>query len=240
MQETWHWGSIPGSGQEDPLEEGLAAHSSVLAWRIPWQRSRAGYTPWGSQRVRRGWSNWACMTKFQAECRTFSKSSENKWFKLVWGLIFRSFPAFPTLSHDLLSILITDPDSVLIQTILMPWAYSSKYGFLVLLFSFLYDSEGTHMFLPSQDVLISKNILPENQFTSLPFWKGLSVFSSDINERKCSLHKCYYLKKFHEKKHQVKWQLSLQFLSERFATLLSSSKFFTFAFSSSFLLISYF
>ena len=79
--------------------------------------------------------------QIQAECRTFSKSSKNKWFKLVLGLVFRSFPAFPTLSHDLLSILIADPDSALIQTILMMWAYSSKYGFLVLLFSFLYDSE---------------------------------------------------------------------------------------------------
>ena len=27
-------GSIPGS--EDPLEEGMATHSSILAWRIPW------------------------------------------------------------------------------------------------------------------------------------------------------------------------------------------------------------
>lgn len=87
--------------------------------------------------------------------------------------------------------------------------------------------KGTHMFLPSQDVLISKNTLPENQFTCMflpTFLKWpQSVFSSDFNEGKCSLHKCYNLKKFHEKKHQVKWQLSLQFLSERLATLLLSS-----------------
>ena len=34
-------------GWEDPLEKGMAAHSSTLAWRIPWQRSLAGYSPWG-------------------------------------------------------------------------------------------------------------------------------------------------------------------------------------------------
>ena len=44
------------SGQEDPLEEGMAIHSSILAWRIQWteepgrlfhgQRSLAGYGPW--------------------------------------------------------------------------------------------------------------------------------------------------------------------------------------------------
>ena len=32
MQETWVW----SMGREDPLEEGMATHSSILAWRIPW------------------------------------------------------------------------------------------------------------------------------------------------------------------------------------------------------------
>ena len=34
-------------GQEDFLEEDLATHSSILAWRIYGQRSLAGYSPWG-------------------------------------------------------------------------------------------------------------------------------------------------------------------------------------------------
>ena len=34
-------------GWEDPLEEGVATHSSILAWRIHGQRSPAGYSPWG-------------------------------------------------------------------------------------------------------------------------------------------------------------------------------------------------
>ena len=33
-------------GHEDPLEKGMATHSSILAWRIPW-RSLAGYSLWG-------------------------------------------------------------------------------------------------------------------------------------------------------------------------------------------------
>ena len=32
---------------EDPLEEGTAPHSSILAWRTPCQGSLAGYSPWG-------------------------------------------------------------------------------------------------------------------------------------------------------------------------------------------------
>ena len=34
MQETW----IQSLGQEDPLEEEMATHSSILAWKIPWTK----------------------------------------------------------------------------------------------------------------------------------------------------------------------------------------------------------
>ena len=43
MQET----RVRSLGQEDPLEEGMAAHSSILAWRIPWTEEAGGYRPWG-------------------------------------------------------------------------------------------------------------------------------------------------------------------------------------------------
>ena len=38
-------------GQEDALEEGMAPHSSVLAWRIPWAEEPGGLQFTGSQRV---------------------------------------------------------------------------------------------------------------------------------------------------------------------------------------------
>ena len=31
---------------EDPLEEGIASHSSTLAWRVPWTEEPRGYGPW--------------------------------------------------------------------------------------------------------------------------------------------------------------------------------------------------
>ena len=53
MQETQVW----SLGLEDPLEEGMATHSSILAWRIPWTEEPGGlYSPWGSQSVRPNWS----------------------------------------------------------------------------------------------------------------------------------------------------------------------------------------
>ena len=38
-------------GQEDPLEEGMATHSSILAWRIPWTEEPGGLQSMRSQRV---------------------------------------------------------------------------------------------------------------------------------------------------------------------------------------------
>ena len=38
---------VQSLGREDPLEKGMATHSSILAWRIHGQRSLAGYSPWG-------------------------------------------------------------------------------------------------------------------------------------------------------------------------------------------------
>ena len=43
---------IPSLGQEGPLEEGMATHSSILAWRIPWREKPGGLQSTGLQRVR--------------------------------------------------------------------------------------------------------------------------------------------------------------------------------------------
>ena len=44
-------------GQEDPLEEGMATHSNILAWRIPWTEEPAGLQFMGSQKVRHVWAD---------------------------------------------------------------------------------------------------------------------------------------------------------------------------------------
>jgi len=47
MQETW----VSSLGWEDPQEKGKAAHSSILAWRIPWTEEPGGLQSGGSPRV---------------------------------------------------------------------------------------------------------------------------------------------------------------------------------------------
>ena len=46
-QETW----VQSRGQEDPLEEGMATHSRILAWRIPWAEEPGRLQSIESQRV---------------------------------------------------------------------------------------------------------------------------------------------------------------------------------------------
>ena len=48
MQET----QVRSLGWEDPLEEGMATHSSIRAWRVPWTEEPGGLQFIGSQRVR--------------------------------------------------------------------------------------------------------------------------------------------------------------------------------------------
>ena len=48
VQET----QVQSLGQEDPLEKGMATHSSILAWRIPWTKETGGlYSPWGCKEL---------------------------------------------------------------------------------------------------------------------------------------------------------------------------------------------
>ena len=71
VQEIWVW----SLGQEDPLEEGMATHSSILAWRIPWTEEPGGLQSMGSQRVRHEWA------------------TNTPHANLLWG-IFSSSPNF--------------------------------------------------------------------------------------------------------------------------------------------------
>ena len=50
LHQTW----VQFLGREDPLE-GMATHSSILAWRIPLTEEPVGYSPWGLHRVGHDW-----------------------------------------------------------------------------------------------------------------------------------------------------------------------------------------
>ena len=72
VQETWVW----SLGQEDPLEEGMAAHSSILAGRIPCTEEPGGYSPWG---LTKSWTQLKRRTT-QAQTALQSDTLAEGWF----------------------------------------------------------------------------------------------------------------------------------------------------------------
>jgi len=71
MQETQET-RVQSLGWEDPLEEGMAAHSSILAWRIQGQMSLAGCSPQGCQELD--------MTEATENARTHTVRSKTSTF----------------------------------------------------------------------------------------------------------------------------------------------------------------
>ena len=51
MRETWFDRWVRSLGWEHPLEEGMATHSSILAWRIPWTEEPGGLQSLGGKRI---------------------------------------------------------------------------------------------------------------------------------------------------------------------------------------------
>ena len=51
-RETW----VQSLCWEDPQEEGMATHSSISAWRIPWTEEPGGLQSMGSQKVEKDWA----------------------------------------------------------------------------------------------------------------------------------------------------------------------------------------
>ena len=79
--ETW----VRSLGWKDPLEKGMATHSSILAWRIQWTQEPGGLQSMGSQRVRHDWA-----TKHITDCiiwpneRTVSEDRHRDCCVMIW------------------------------------------------------------------------------------------------------------------------------------------------------------
>ena len=57
---------VQSLGQNDPLEESMAGHLAILAWRIPWTEDPGRLWSRGSQRVGHNWSDCECMHTWDA------------------------------------------------------------------------------------------------------------------------------------------------------------------------------
>ena len=88
MQETRVW----PLGQEDPLQKGMATHSNILAWRIPWTENSGSPQSMGSQRVRHNWeTNTSCHLTYYGNHHGVSSKSQNSYHLAISYHIQRLF-----------------------------------------------------------------------------------------------------------------------------------------------------
>ena len=87
---------VPPLGQDDPLEKGMATHSSILYWKIPWTEEPRGLQSIESQRVKHNCSNLVpAHTHTHTHTHTLSLSlsvylcvSFSLWLhEFPWGLL---------------------------------------------------------------------------------------------------------------------------------------------------------
>ena len=121
MQET----QVQSLGQEDPLEESMARHSSILAWRIPWTEEPGGLQSIGSQRVGHNWSNLPCTHAYSQLFMVhnvllrLSPSEDDKYGKLAFRLNLQHF-FLPSKSLSYLSLfLLFLPSPILSGSLLL-------------------------------------------------------------------------------------------------------------------------
>ena len=74
-QETW----VPSLDQEDSLEKGMATHSGILAWRIPWAEKPGGLQSMGLQRVGHDWAREYAHIKIQEPLALLPWKNPKQW-----------------------------------------------------------------------------------------------------------------------------------------------------------------
>ena len=99
-ESTWNAGDpVPNPGQEDPLEQGMATYSSILAWRLPRTEEPGGLQSMGLQRVRHNRETkikhhlchmllWETENMNKLKKRFFLKASKTAEAAWTWGTKF--------------------------------------------------------------------------------------------------------------------------------------------------------
>ena len=89
MRESW----VQSLGLEDPLEKGMATHSSILAWRPPWTKKPGRLLSTGSQRVRHNWVIFISLTYIHSFLDSFAIHAITEYWE------------FPVLHRGSLSVI---------------------------------------------------------------------------------------------------------------------------------------
>ena len=90
---------VQSLGWEDPLEKGMAIHSSILAWRIPWTEEPDGLRSMGLQRVGHDWATNTATTTMNSWPLLLSEPQVNKsqflpWVSSIWNTVIKLYSSW--------------------------------------------------------------------------------------------------------------------------------------------------
>ena len=89
MEEVWVW----SLGWDNPLEEGMATHSSILAWGIPWTEEPGGLQSMRLQRLRKEGSDLAVSDLIEVKWSEMKSLSRVRLFATPWTLAYQAPPS---------------------------------------------------------------------------------------------------------------------------------------------------
>ena len=115
MQET----QFQSMSQEDPLEKGMATHSSILAWRIPWTEEPGRLQSVGSRRVRHDWA-----TSFHCHFMV-SKYIYMSLFPVFRGIAAVLWTFVWSFSPETLSFLLFQLGFWVLRCLFYDWSYNA-------------------------------------------------------------------------------------------------------------------
>ena len=116
MQETW----VQSPGWEDPLEKEMAAHSSTLAWKIPWTEEPGRLQSMGSQRVGHNWATSLPFTSTPIWLTPIHFVFDQKDSTEALSKLKREMAASVSVHRDF-QVIHTDWTTIPIVPLSMPW-----------------------------------------------------------------------------------------------------------------------
>ena len=126
LQEMPVWSLV----QEDLLEAGMATHSNILAWRIPWTEKPGGLQSMGLQRVRHDWSDLARTHSFL--CKYYAPGAVLSAWHLLTSLTSFYLPSNPVsryFYHLYFTNEETEPRRLFISLFWLRWVFNSTRAF---------------------------------------------------------------------------------------------------------------
>ena len=154
---------VQSLGWEDPLEEEMTIHSSILAWRIPWTEEPGRLQSMRLQRIKHDWSNLACICIVEANKICMMN------YIILWNSTIITFDKKTCSDHLLL---IDKPPTLKFCGLKLQWSFTFTYKTSISMSLWDRDSSPLfHTMSAGVACLVQNSVLPRQlKVRSVKWW----------------------------------------------------------------------